>query len=188
MQPQIIADETLHAGAFLRFSLVRYRDASGTPRSWEAVQRRHDAHAAVIVALTSPGDELVLIRQFRPPLQSFALEFPAGIIDVGEDAAATAMRELREETGFRGTVRQVLPAAAASAGLTGEKLTLVIMTIDPSLPDNVRPAPDFQEGESIQMFKVPLAGLADFLRERVASGDVPDSRLVAWTHALSFRR
>lgn len=187
MLPQIIAEETLHAGTFLRFSLVHYRDADGTPRHWEAVQRRHDAHAAIVIALTSPGDEVILIRQFRPPLQNFTIEFPAGLIDAGEDAATTARRELHEETGLCGTVNQVLPAAAASAGLTGEKLTLVIMTVDPRIPDNVRPTPDFQEGENIQMFKVPLTRLADFLQERVAAGDVPDSRLVAWTHALAFR-
>lgn len=97
------------------------------------------------------------------------------------------MRELREETGFRGCVQQILPAGAASAGLTGELLTIVVMTIDPQHPDNIQPIPDFQDGEEIQMFKIPLANLTDFLQKRITAGDVPDSRLVAWSHALTFR-
>ena len=54
---------------------------------------------AVIVPFVE-RDNLVMIRQYRYPLKKVLLEFPAGHIENGEDAAKTAKRELLEETGY----------------------------------------------------------------------------------------
>ena len=43
---------------------------------------------------------LVMIKQFRYPLQKILLEFPAGHMDPGENMITTARRELLEETGY----------------------------------------------------------------------------------------
>lgn len=56
--------------------------------------------AVMVVPLLDDG-RLVMERQYRYPLQQVFLEFPAGKIDPGELTAASAMRELAEETGFR---------------------------------------------------------------------------------------
>lgn len=40
----------------------------------------------------------MLCVQYRPPLDSLCVEFPAGLIDQGESAEEAALRELREET------------------------------------------------------------------------------------------
>ena len=39
------------------------------------------------------------MSQFRPPVNSICLEFPAGLVDEGETAEQSALRELKEETG-----------------------------------------------------------------------------------------
>jgi 8-oxo-dGTP pyrophosphatase MutT (NUDIX family) len=54
----------------------------------------------VVVLAVTPDGRIPLVRQYRPAVEDFTLEFPAGIIDAGEDAATTARRELLEETGF----------------------------------------------------------------------------------------
>jgi ADP-ribose pyrophosphatase len=54
----------------------------------------------VVVLAVTPEGLIPLVRQYRPAVEGFTLEFPAGIIDEGEDAADTARRELLEETGF----------------------------------------------------------------------------------------
>jgi ADP-ribose pyrophosphatase len=52
-----------------------------------------------IVALT-PDGRIPIVRQYRPALERFTWELPAGLVDAGEDAADTCRRELMEETGF----------------------------------------------------------------------------------------
>ena len=52
-----------------------------------------------IVARTA-GGEIVLVRQFRPAVEAVTLELPAGLVDAGGTPDQTAIRELKEETGF----------------------------------------------------------------------------------------
>ena len=53
---------------------------------------------AVIKTLGKP-DEMLIVRQFRPPLMKDLLELPAGLVDANESCAQAALRELKEETG-----------------------------------------------------------------------------------------
>ncbi len=55
-----------------------------------------------IVAQTTTG-EIVLVRQFRPAVEATTLELPAGLVDPGNTSEETAIRELKEETGFVAT-------------------------------------------------------------------------------------
>src|SRR5262245_49723816 len=53
-----------------------------------------------VVPITAGGD-VVLVKQFRFGSREVSLELPGGIVDDGEDPAASAARELEEETGYR---------------------------------------------------------------------------------------
>jgi 8-oxo-dGTP pyrophosphatase MutT (NUDIX family) len=55
-------------------------------------------YVAIVAAL--PDGRIPIIRQYRPALETFTWELPAGMVDPGEDAAATCSRELTEETGL----------------------------------------------------------------------------------------
>lgn len=50
------------------------------------------------------GPELLLQKQYRPPIDKVCIEVPAGLVDEGEDAETCAVRELKEETGYVGKV------------------------------------------------------------------------------------
>src|SRR5215212_2374580 len=54
----------------------------------------------VVALAVTPDGRIPLVSQYRPALEAFTLELPAGLTDPGEDPAETASRELLEETGF----------------------------------------------------------------------------------------
>ncbi len=56
--------------------------------------------AVLIVALDPDKEALVLIREFRMPINDYIYSLPAGLIDEGEDIYQAAIREMYEETGL----------------------------------------------------------------------------------------
>jgi ADP-ribose pyrophosphatase len=90
----------LHRGWIeLRKDVVELPDGSRATREY----LRHNGAVAVVPLLDSEGGSeprLVLVRQYRYPLQKVLLELPAGKLEAGEDTLACAMRELQEETGY----------------------------------------------------------------------------------------
>lgn len=95
-----LGSEEILAGNFLQIR----RDTVSLPDGSHAT-REFVVHpgAVMIVALLDDG-RVVLERQYRYPLSSVMVEFPAGKLDAGESSLACAKRELQEETGF--TARQ----------------------------------------------------------------------------------
>ena len=78
--------------------------------------RANNQGAVLMIPVLRPSGRLVILRQYRPPLDAYVLEFPAGLIDPGESGATTAVRELLEETGYTGELRWIGQPASSSAG------------------------------------------------------------------------
>lgn len=182
MTPRIDGSEELARGRFLAFRKLHYTDSRGRERVWEAVDRvRADdpgPSAVFIVARIVPEDEIVLIRQFRPPVGKPTIEFPAGLIDPGETPEATAVRELYEETGFTGKVLRVTNGGYSSPGLSGESIALAVMEIDGrTCPDGMIPPNHQEDTEDITVFRVKRAELDKFIAEMEAAGCGVDSKI-----------
>jgi ADP-ribose pyrophosphatase len=99
IETRVASQELLH-GHFLH----AMRDTVRLPDGKEAFREYVIHPGAVMVVAELPDGRLVLERQFRYPVQSVMVEFPAGKLDPGEDSLACAQRELLEETGY--TARQ----------------------------------------------------------------------------------
>ncbi len=145
---------------------------------WDFVRRPNSDAAVGILAIT-PDDEIVLVEQFRIPMQRRVIEVPAGLVGdepefAGESLAATAGRELLEETGYRAGSIVPLIGSPTSSGMTSEITHLFHAT------DLVRESEGGGVGgEDILVHHVPLAGLRDWLAGQEAVGKLVDLKILA---------
>jgi len=82
---------------------------------------------AVVVPVTDDG-KIVLVQQFRYPLQRILLELPAGKLEPEEDPMLCASRELTEETGYTAAKVEPLGFIFTSPGFCTEKLYMYVAT------------------------------------------------------------
>jgi len=172
-------------GNWIKLQEIEYEDARGVRRTWESAGRRHNHGAAVMIARLRPSGRYILVEQYRPPADSFVIEFPAGIMDPEEAPAATAVRELREETGYHGIVRTGSNPLLGSPGMSTERLHLVLMDVDEALPENQALTTEWDESEHIVTHLVAPADALAFLRDQEAAGRMIDSRVMAYFLGLA---
>ncbi len=106
--------KTLIETKFVGLYDVKYNNKNNDERHWMVASRKGEKElseiylenkedkidAVVICALHKDENKLVLIRQFRVPINNFIYELPAGLVDNNEDIKTAAARELKEETGL----------------------------------------------------------------------------------------
>lgn len=86
-----------------------------------------------IVALT-PDGRIPIVRQYRPALEQFTWELPAGMVDKGETAAETCRRELMEETGFAAKTVHALGAYAPCTARLSNRIHSFFVEACPEKP------------------------------------------------------
>ncbi len=86
------------------------------------------ATGIVPIRVNSVGQyEVVMVRQYRPAVDAYCLEIPAGMRDViGEDPQSTALRELQEETGFTSSDVRPLGKFLQAPGISNSEVQIYL--------------------------------------------------------------
>ncbi|AEO68714.1 uncharacterized protein THITE_2118293 [Thermothielavioides terrestris NRRL 8126] len=167
-----VADLPTSEAKWVTLQKISYIDQTGTPRTWEVASRKTRAASAGVDAVAM-GNVLLhparppatlLVIQYRPPLDAYTVEWPAGLVDEGETAEQAAVREFREETGYACEVVGVSPVQAADPGLSSANMQLVMVEVRLG-EEEALPEQRLEDGEHIQRVVVPLAELYDRLME-----------------------
>ena len=124
---------------------------------------------AVIAAVKDDG-KMIMVKQFRKPVERIMLEVPAGKLDQGEEPTAAALRELKEETGYRAANIRLLTKMYPSVGYSEELLYLYLCTEltkgEPAFDDNE--AIDIEEYDIDDLYKMVMNGQIEDGKSQVA--------------------
>lgn len=124
---------------------AEYKNKKGTTKHWTIASRKSyetlkdqyfqdkkkNMDAVVIAAIHKESKKLVLIKQFRVPVNDFIYELPAGLIDNNESIETAVARELKEETGLSLLEidrEKTKKGVYVSTGMTDESVALVYCT------------------------------------------------------------
>lgn len=165
MVEKTLRRETAFQGTLLRLDVLDVELPDGEHSRREVVYHP-DAVCAVVF---TREDELVLVRQFRKPVEAVLLEIPAGKIDPGETPEQTVLRELREEIGFLEGRVQKLTEFYATPGFCTERMSLFLVE------EAVLGEPDFDHGEFIEVVRAPLQAALGMIER----GELGDAKSIA---------
>lgn len=151
-------------GRILKVEVHEVELQNGKVASREVV--RHQGAVGIVPIC---DNKLIMVKQYRFPLAEYLLEIPAGKIDPGEQPEKTAIRELREETGFAPVEMKLMTIFYSSPGFSDEKIYLYLADVK----KNHEPDPD--EDEFLEVEEIPFEDII----ELITAGKIRDGKTIA---------
>lgn len=163
-----VDERLIHEGFVISVFNVTFEGPGGELMDRDVV--RHPGAVSVVPVLDDGS--VVMVRQFRAPIEGMVLEIPAGKRDVpGEPPETTAHRELAEEVGYVAGNLQPLVQLSHSPGFCDEVNHIFLAT---DLTECARSV-DGPEEEHMTIVHVPLAEAF----QRIADGSITDAKSIA---------
>ena len=135
MASKLLDIKLQHEGKFLKF----YNFVLDDGRNYEVISRRElnlenvnnfAADAVDILAFSRDFQKILIIKEWRVPVNDYIYALPAGLRESDETILSAAQRELFEETGqYISGVYKILPPAYQSAGMSNEAVATVVCAV-----------------------------------------------------------
>ncbi|MHC1682592.1 MAG: NUDIX hydrolase [Clostridiaceae bacterium] len=111
-----LEDTLIHKGKVIEYRILTVELPDGNATTRDVI--RHPGGVAILAF--KDEETILLVEQFRKPLDIVTLELPAGKIEKGEDTKICAIRELEEETGYKAENFDYVGKVAVSPGFCDE--------------------------------------------------------------------
>lgn len=164
-EEKTISSEMIYQGKILNLR----RDKVSTVGEKESYREIVEHMGGVTLAAITDEGKMVMVKQYRKAAGKVVLEAPAGKLEPGEDPRLTAIRELREETGYTAKTLEHITSFYSSIGYSEEVLHLYLAT------DLIPGETDFDESEAIEIEEWDI----DELKQMVLNGTVEDGKTIA---------
>ena len=165
MAEKTLSSQLIYDGRAVKLRVDTVQMPGGRKTTREIVEH---ADCVAIVAVDDDNNVL-LVSQFRKPVEKKLLEIPAGGIDPGEDAEAAVGRELQEEIGYLPGRVEHLGGFYSAPGYCTEYLYLY-------LASDLSPSQLFAEDtENIEVVRTPISQILGL----IASGSICDAKSIA---------
>ncbi|MGO4888305.1 NUDIX hydrolase [Anaerobacillus sp. MEB173] len=169
-----IETKSIYKGKIIDLNLVDVELPNGEKSKREIVNH---PGAVAIIALT-PDEKLLLLRQFRKPLERTIIEIPAGKLEKGEDPLDAAVRELEEETGYKTNELKHITSFYTSPGFADELIHLYYT--DQLLPGQT----NMDDDEFLDVLEVTLDEALEFVEKE----EVYDAKTVFAIQYLQLKK
>ena len=172
-EEKTLSSQLIYDGHIVKLRVDTVRMLSGRETRREIVEHRD---CVAIVAIDA-NDNVLLVNQFRKPVEKELLEIPAGGIDPGEDPVTAVRREMQEETGYLPQKVERLSGFYSTPGYCTEYLHLYLAT------DLIPSQLYAEDTEGIKLVRVPVSQIPSL----IASGKICDAKSIAGLLIYSSR-
>ncbi|MCC2525990.1 ADP-ribose pyrophosphatase [Bacillus halotolerans] len=158
LEEKTIAKEQIFSGKVIDLYVEDVELPNGKTSKREIV--KHPGAVAVL-AVTDEG-KIIMVKQFRKPLERTIVEIPAGKLEKGEEPEYTAIRELEEETGYTAKKLTKITAFYTSPGFADE-IVHVFLAEELSVLEEKR---ELDEDEFVEVMEVTLEDALKLVESR----------------------
>ncbi len=164
-EEKTVSSQLIYEGRVVKLRVDTVQMPGGRETTREIVEH---GDCVAIIAIDA-NDNVLLVKQFRKPVEKELLEIPAGGIELGEDPIATVHRELQEETGYLPRRVEQLGGFYSAPGYCTEYLYLYLAT------DLIPSQLYAEDTESIRLVQVPISQISSL----ITSGSICDAKSIA---------
>lgn len=169
MNEKTVNSQTIYEGKVITLKVDEVELPNGKTASREIVTHP----GAVAVMAITDDNRLVVVRQFRKPLERTIVEIPAGKLEPGEEPVVCAHRELEEETGYTTQTMQHVASCYTSPGFANEIIHLY--RTNGLIAGEAKP----DEDEFVELMHITI----EEAQQLIAAGEICDAKTIMAVYA-----